>query len=341
MRKARIKLEDGSGYYHTMSRVIEGRMALGVEEKEFFRNLMRLAEDFCGVRILTYAIMTNHWHLLVDVPVREEISDAELIRRVKLFYSKEIVKELHRRLEEFRAAADDVNARRTRETYTYRMYEVSEFGKLLKQRFTQWYNRKHGRRGTLWEDRFKSVLVERSEKALGTMAAYIDLNSVRAGLVKDPKDYRYSGYGEAVAGVKQARDGIERVMRGFGLKGDWAKVGAEYRKYLYVSGSVKGLDEQGRTVKAGLSQKDMESVLKEEGQLSVAEALRCRVRYFSDGAVFGSKEFVNDVFRKNRREFGLKRKTGARAMTGGDFGGLCTMRALRQDVITSGQSKSQ
>ena len=37
----------------------------------------------------------------------------------------------------------------------------------------------------------------------------------------------------------------------------------------------------------------------------------------------------------------VRDQTGARAMTGGDFGGLCTMRALRQDVITSGQSKSQ
>lgn len=341
MRKARIKLEDGSGYYHTMSRVIEGRMALGPEEKEFFRNLMRLAEDFCGVRILTYTIMTNHWHVLVDVPIREEISDQELIRRVKLFYSKEIVKEMQRRLEEFRAEGDEVNARRAREKYTYRMYEVSEFAKLLKQRFTQWYNRKHGRRGTLWEDRFKSVLVERSEKALATMAAYIDLNPARAGLVKDPKHYRYSGYGEAVAGVKKAREGIGRVMLGLGQKGDWGKVGAEYRKYLYVSGSVKGTDELGRTVKAALSKKEMEKVLKEKGQLSVAEVLRCRVRYFSDGAVFGSKEFVNEVFRNNRREFGLKRKTGARAMKGGDFGGLCTMRALRQDVITRADDNAQ
>ena len=34
--------------------------------------------------------------------------------------------------------------------------------------------------------------------AAWTMAAYIDLNPVRAGMVSDPAEYRWSGYGEAV-----------------------------------------------------------------------------------------------------------------------------------------------
>ncbi len=54
----------------------------------------------------------------------------------------------------------------------------------------------------------KSILVGGSGKALGTMAAYIDLNPVRAGIVADPKDYRFSGYGEAMGGGKHAREGL-------------------------------------------------------------------------------------------------------------------------------------
>jgi hypothetical protein len=83
-----------------------------------------------------------------------------------------------------------------REKYLYRMYEVSEFMKTLKQRFTMWFNRCQERRGTLWEERFKSILVEESENALIMIASYIDLNAVRAGIVSDPKDYRYGGYGD-------------------------------------------------------------------------------------------------------------------------------------------------
>ena len=60
-----------------------------------------------------------------------------------------------------------------------RMFSLSEFVKRLKFRFTRWYNRKNGRKGVLWESRYTSIIVEEEERALRTMAAYIDLNPVR------------------------------------------------------------------------------------------------------------------------------------------------------------------
>jgi hypothetical protein len=62
-----------------------------------------------------------------------------------------------------------------------------------------------------------------------------------------------------------------------------------------------------------LDSRDNETVLKDIG---MAKMLRCRVRYFSDGAVIGSKEFVNEAFASARDRFGPKRKDGARAMRG-------------------------
>ena len=46
------------------------------------------------------------------------------------------------------------------------MYDLGEFMKTLKQRLTQSYNGQHGRKGTLWEERYKSILVEGSANAL-------------------------------------------------------------------------------------------------------------------------------------------------------------------------------
>ena len=74
------------------------------------------------------------------------------------------------------------------------MYDISIFIKELKGRFAQWYNQRHDRYGVLWAERFKSVLLEGGE-ALAAVAAYIELNPVRAGLCADPKDYRYCGFG--------------------------------------------------------------------------------------------------------------------------------------------------
>ena len=91
--------------------------------------------------------------------------------------------------------------------FTYRMQDLAEFMKGLLQRFTQWFNRAHSRSGTLWEDRFKSVIVE-DGVAARTISAYIDLNPVRAGMVQDPADYRWSSYGEAVGGGAKGNVGV-------------------------------------------------------------------------------------------------------------------------------------
>jgi len=79
-----------------------------------------------------------------------------------------------------------------------------------KQRLSQWYNLRNRRSGPLWEDRFKSVLVQGEPGLLAMVAAYIDLNAVRAGLVKDPRDWRWCGYAEAAAAQSRARNGLPK-----------------------------------------------------------------------------------------------------------------------------------
>jgi hypothetical protein len=204
--------------------------------------------------------------------------------------------------------------------------------KSLLERFTKWFNRRHSRSGTLWEDRFKSVIVE-SGTAARTMAAYIDLNPVRAGMVMDPAGYRWSSYGEAVGGGakgngKKAREGLVRAYfcdQGVGFEAvKWREVSLLYRRLMGLALSRK--PGRAETAKAGntpgqittntaemLTSGDNETVLKE---LGIAKMLRCRIRYFTDGAVIGSKEFVNEAFASARERFGTSRKDGARAMRG-------------------------
>ena len=66
--------------------------------------------------------------------------------------------------------------------------------------------------------------------------------------------------------------------------------------------------------------------------LKLAAMLRCRVRYFTDGAVIGSKAFVNEAFAAARERFTERRKDGARRMKGsgkGAAGVLWSVRDLR------------
>ena len=208
MRTRRIKVIGQTAVYHCITRVVGGELLLGDKEKEILRKQLWRVAGFCGVEVLTYCVMSNHLHVLVRVPEEESVSDDELVRRFGFLYDGE-----RGRVEAFRGILQQggEDAERLRGRLLARMGDVSGFMKELKQRFSIWYNHSHSRYGTLWAERFKSVLVENTATALRTVAAYIDLNPVRAGLVKDPKDYRFCGYAEALAGAKQAQAGMKFI----------------------------------------------------------------------------------------------------------------------------------
>jgi hypothetical protein len=209
--------------------------------------------------------------------------------------------------------------------------------KELKERFSRWFNKRHGRRGTLWQERYRSVLVEDGE-ALQTMAAYIDLNPVRAGLVDDPKDYRWCGYAEAMGGSKRARRGVCVILGA--TVATWESTGREaYRRLLLGEGieageEVKQSEKRGgrRFRKRGMSRKKALAELREGKALSKAELLRCRVRYFSDGLVLGSRDFVEKAFSEKREWFGAKRKSGARGLPV-QGGSLFSLRDLKVQAL--------
>jgi len=231
------------------------------------------------------------------------------------------------------------------------LHDLGEFMKGLLQRFTQWFNRTQARSGRLWEDRFKSVIVE-DGIAAKTMAAYIDLNPVRAGIVKDPADYRWSSYGEAVGGGpkgegRTARAGLVRALRahvgGRADAGSWKSgVEREYRMFLMENAVERSEKSQGaaggtrsKVKRKGISKADLESERARGGGIPVGKVLRCRIRYFTDGAVIGSRTFVDEAFRKSHDRFGSRRKDGARRPRGAASpmaGVLWTFRDLRVGI---------
>ena len=190
--------------------------------------------------------------------------------------------------------------------------------------------------------------------ACQTMAAYIDLNPVRAGMVVDPAEYRWSSYGEAMGatgkGGAKAKSGLVRaIMAHKGWQADarhWAgEVSRKYRMML-LEGGVEQLQEvfskagerEVKVKRKGMKQDAVAAELArlERGRnVAMSKMLRCKVRYFTDGAVIGSRGFVEDFFEKSRERFGPKRKDGARKMRGngaGAAGVLWSARDLRKGV---------
>jgi putative transposase len=347
--------------------VVDRRFVFEDLEREQFRMFMRMQENFSGCRVLSYCVMSNHFHILLEVPPMPEngisddepengisddepengISDDELLKRLGAIYTEAFVATVAKELQEARKTenqrvVDEIHAR-----FTYRMHDLGEFMKTLLQRFTRWFNRAHNRSGTLWEGRYKSVIVE-DGVAARTMAAYIDLNPVRAGMVSDPADYRWSSYGEAIGGGKKgdgkkSREGLVRACLGHeGTVFDAEKWQEASRIYRRLMGIALGKSSGKAEVKSrGVVTKNTAEMLESEDNetalpdLKLAGMLLCRVRYFTDGAVIGSKAFVNEAFTSARDRFGAKRKDGARRMRGSGkpaAGILWSLRDLRLRV---------
>ncbi|MCX6847080.1 MAG: hypothetical protein NTU84_11130, partial [Verrucomicrobia bacterium] len=279
-------------------------------------------------------------------PSNASLSDTELLQRLSALYNEAFVATVAKELADARQlvkaglAEESIVVAQIHARFTYRMHDLGEFMKGLLQRYTQWHNRVHERSGRLWEDRFKSVIVE-DGVAARTMAAYIDLNPVRAGMVTDPAEYRWSSYGEAIGGGakgngKTARAGLVRAWGAHkGMLADaalWSgQVARAYRKMLMAHAVEKISESIGpdgamlrKTTRKGIPKEAYQELTPEEraskqerdGYIPLARMLRHRIRYFTDGAVIGSRVFVDEAFAQSRHRFGPKRSSGARKMRG-------------------------
>jgi hypothetical protein len=188
------------------------------------------------------------------------------------------------------------------------MFDLSRFVQEFKQRYTQDYNRRHRRKGTLWEDRFHSVLLEPESRVLWKVAAYIDLNPLRAGLCVDPKDYRFGGYAGAVAGDARCLAGLRRLCEL--LEPAWAwdedKALAAYRVALFGDATPVPAGRD-RKAKAGLPAETIAAVRAVGGALGLREHVQARLCYLSESLALGGRIFVENQAVRVRERNRLRR----------------------------------
>ena len=177
----------------------------------------------------------------------------------------------------------------------------------MKQRFSRWYFGRNRRKGTLWEDRYRSVAVEIQDLAtLGAAArivsAYIDLNPVRAGMVEDHSPPLTPTLCPQ-AGVCRLRLGTPRAGRGGRIAGATANQDGPASPKGYA-GASKVQDSRTGEMKprVGIDARKVWEERKRGGRLPMHVMLRLKSRYLVDGAAIASAEF-------------LRRLTGGRPKT--------------------------
>ncbi|MCC5804859.1 MAG: transposase [Opitutales bacterium] len=248
MGQKRIK-SDKVAVYHLYTRIVHKRHLLEDMQREVWVAALHRAARFSGVELITYCAMQSHAHILVRVdPAKKECADAELVVRFEALYGRSRAAWCRlnaRELAAVLAQGETSRARELRERLWARMGDISAFMQTLKQRYTKWFNHTHEMEGTLWAERFGSVLVEDDPSIVALVAAYIDLNPVRAGLAALPEDYRWCGYAEALAGNENLRASLAKCRPG---RGDAPQALGRYRMLMLGKGASSKREGTGGSI---------------------------------------------------------------------------------------------
>jgi len=157
----------------------------------------------------------------------------------------------------------------------------------IKQGFTFYYNKKYCRQGFFWGGRFKSLIVE-DGPTLVNLLAYVDLNPIRAGIVKRPEEYKWCSLGYHV----QTGNKDDLLCVDFGMK-EWnefesGEIVRKYREFVYETGaadggrwSVVGGQWEERRGKRGIDQKIVDRERKKKYELTRQDRFLYRSRYFT------------------------------------------------------------
>ena len=191
MSHVRIKevCEDQPVYYLVTNRVAGGRFLFKDQEKQRLKKLLFSGVDRLSYQVVDYVFMDNHFHLIMKIPPIDKISDSELLKRYRIYKNDPEI--------DFFTNAERID-------FKFKIHDISFIIGNFEQRFVQWFNRTHNSWGRLFGQRFDSELIEVSEHSdsLLRVMAYVTLNPVRAGLVKDPKDFHFCGYADRLASTE-------------------------------------------------------------------------------------------------------------------------------------------
>lgn len=297
MRHKRAIHEKGDGYYHVISRISGQRFLINDEEKKIFLSYMRRAAEFCGVDVFTFALMDNHFHLLVRVREPHEVTEEELRSKMTVLYGRRRAEKIFEDWDVWASKPGSaVKVELAKQALVKRMFSLSQFCKTFKEVYTMDYNKRTGNTGTIWESRFKSMLLDSNYRTLMTVAAYIDMNPVRAGIVEDASESRWNGIGTAVSGDAESRNGLVQLVRHVYRRNNigWSQTHEVYTATL--EGDIRGnisLKSPARRQK--FSALKVREKLRNSEKLNDAELLHCKVRNFSYGVALGVVEFVKET----------------------------------------------
>jgi putative transposase len=309
-RVSRMIVQDQVAVYHVMSRTALDGYPLQAFEKDYLVDLIKRMANLFFTEIFGYCVMGNHFHVLVKTIPEHHFTDDEVKKRLVRFYGEK------------KTPVDETQLPMMRQ----KLASLSEFVREIKVNFTRFYNKRNGRRGYFWGDRFKSLIVESGETLVNCLA-YIDLNPVRAGIVDKPEDYRWNSLGYHLqTGNKDGFLSTDFGLATFNVKSKKERV-RRYRKYVYEAGAIQPGDKPfTRTIPERIVGKER----KKHYEIRRTDRFLCRTRYFTDSGIIGSREYVLATYRQFKHLFQSGQERKPKAVKG--LEGMFSLKRLSETI---------
>jgi len=204
---------DATPYYHVITRCVRRAFLCGFDQytgtdyshrRDWFMARLNQLQTVFAVRIAAYAIMSNHYHLVVfvDQEKAKQLDDDQVIERwCTLFYGPHAVQK-YRRGETL--TPEELNVVQTSVLkWRERLANLSWFVRCLNEHIARLANEEDHCTGRFWESRFKSQALL-DEKALISCMAYVDLNPIRAKIAPTPEESNYTSIQTRISHLKKS-----------------------------------------------------------------------------------------------------------------------------------------
>lgn len=214
-------------YYHITTRCVRRAFLCGEDQltgrcfehrRQWVEDRIRLLSSIFAVDVCAYAVMNNHYHLVVKLNPDEarQWSDLEVLKRWRTIFKGPLLIQKYAKQDTL-SLAEWQTVQSILAVYQQRLGDISWFMKCLNESIARKANAEDEVTGHFWEARFSSQALC-TEEALLTCMAYVDLNPVRAGMASTPEDSRYTSIYERVNRRWPLRRSIREVTKYQGLR---------------------------------------------------------------------------------------------------------------------------
>jgi REP element-mobilizing transposase RayT len=248
-RSELISLAD-TPYYHITARCVRRAFLCGTDHysgqcyehrRQWVVDRIRLLSSLFAIDICSYAVLSNHYHLVLKIcpDQSEDFTDLDIIDRWCCLFTGPILIQRLRQGETLSQAERDTVADIVM-VWRKKLGSISWFMRCLNQSIARQANQEDHCTGKFWESRFHSQALK-TEEALISCMAYVDLNPVQAGISKDLESSDYSSIQERIKPTFNLRDAIKSQLD----TGDIIKFDQPLKPLLHFDQSIKDQKQTG------------------------------------------------------------------------------------------------